>query len=119
MEWRIHRTTSIVAELLQTNRPIAGVQDVLDLMTDPGNDGARHLLLHRGQLADEFFNLRSGLLGEILQKFVTYGMKLAILGDFSQHPSRSFRDFVRECNRGHQIYFLPESRTALESLTRN
>ena len=32
-----------------------------------------------------FFNLRTGLAGEIMQKFVNYHLRLVIIGDLSGH----------------------------------
>lgn len=45
----------------------------------------------------EFFRLRSGLAGEITQKFVNYRSKLAVIGDISEKAAESvaLRDFVR------------------------
>lgn len=58
----------------------------------------------------EFFRLRSGLAGEITQKIVNYRAKLAVIGDISDKTTESvaLRDFVRECNRGNSIFFLPD-----------
>lgn len=57
---------------------------------------------------DDFFRLRTGVAGAFLQKFVTYGVRVAILGDISRHleASSALRDFVYESNRGRQIWFV-------------
>ena len=34
-------------------------------------------------------NLRTGVAGEMLQKFINYGVKLAILGDVSDYAAAS------------------------------
>ena len=54
------------------------------------------------------FDLRSGVAGEIAQKFVNYRLKLAIVGDLIDHLARSeaLRAFVRESNRGRQLWFV-------------
>jgi hypothetical protein len=41
--------------------------------------GAEGLLLSEEDLGPEFFRLRSGLAGELLQKFVNYHMRVAIV----------------------------------------
>lgn len=57
-------------------------------------------------LDDAFFRLGSGLAGAVTQKFVNYRMRLAIVGDLSPHlDSKPLRDFVRESNRGRQLWF--------------
>jgi hypothetical protein len=83
---------------------IVTAQDALDLMADPALEGARRIILKRENIAPEFFDLSTRIAGEILQKFVTYQMKLAIVGDFSD-LSQTFADFAYESNRGSQIFF--------------
>lgn len=67
-------------------------------------------------LEDEFFQLRTGIAGAILQKFATYRMRLAIIGDISRYveDSSALRDFVYESNRGDQVWFVKD-RAELES----
>ncbi len=42
-------------------------------------DGASRLLLTEAELAPAFFDLKSGLAGEVMQKFVNYHMRVAIV----------------------------------------
>jgi hypothetical protein len=60
-------------------------------------------------LSPDFFQLRSGLAGAVVQKFVNYGLRLAVIGDVSAQiaASTAFRDFVVEANRGQHLWFLP------------
>ena len=68
-------------------------------------------------LPAEFFQLSSGVAGAIVQKFVNYRMRLIVLGDVSAHEaaSTSFRDWVREANRGRELRFVPDQ-AALDCL---
>ena len=77
------------------------VQDTLDLMANLDTQGARSIILHERNLIEDFFDLRSGFAGEILQKFSTYRMKLAIIGEFDKYISKSLRAFIVESNRGN------------------
>jgi hypothetical protein len=52
----------------------------------------------------------------VLQKFVTYGMKVAIAGDFSGDISQSLRSFIAESNRGGQVSFMPDEVSAAQRL---
>jgi len=70
--------------------------------------------LHR-----DFFDLKTGLAGEILQKFSNYRVKLAIVGDFEEVKSKSLRDFIRESNRGRTVNFVNSVEEAVERLTNN
>src|SRR5690606_40055151 len=94
------------AEVQSTELRISDVHEALDLMGDLYYQGFDMIILQRQQLAPEFFDLKSKLAGEILQKFSNYRMRLAILGDFDTESSGSFRDFVRESNQGKQVQFV-------------
>ena len=52
----------------------------------------------------------------MIQKFVNYGIRLVILGDVARHVAESdaLRDFIRETNRGTQVWFLSD-RAELEA----
>ncbi|MEB5993419.1 DUF4180 domain-containing protein [Serratia ureilytica] len=55
-----------------------------------------------------FFQLRSGIAGAVLQKFINYRLRVALLGDITPWlaQSNALQDFVREANRGEQVWFL-------------
>ncbi len=54
--------------------------------------------------------------GDILQKFVNYGIKLAIFGDFSKYTSKPLKDFIYECNQGKDVFFAKDETEAVEML---
>ncbi len=68
------------------------------------------------RLAPDFFRLRTRLAGEVAQKFVNYGVRLAVVGDISRWTadSKPLRDFVTEANRGQALWFV-EDLAELES----
>ncbi|MDD3967026.1 MAG: DUF4180 domain-containing protein [Candidatus Marinimicrobia bacterium] len=115
----IHRIYDIpVAVPEEVDKPFATVQDILDLMADVHYRGARKIILRKDQLVPAFYDLKSGLAGEILQKFSNYYMQLAIVGNFSSLRSKALQDFIRECNRGKQVFFAENSDEAVKFLTR-
>jgi hypothetical protein len=83
-------------------------RDALDLIGEAMSSGAELVLIPVERLAEEFFHLKTGLAGQIMQKFVLYRRRLVILGDISGSvaQSRALRDFVYETNRGNQVWFL-------------
>jgi hypothetical protein len=81
---------------------IASVQDFLDLMADCPSPT---LVLRREDLDGAFFELKSGLAGEILQKVSNYRRRLIVLGDFVGLEGRALGDFIRESNRTGQVVF--------------
>jgi hypothetical protein len=62
------------------------------------------------QLGDDFFELRTGRAGAVTQKFVDYQMGLAVVGDISVRTaaSASLADWVRESNRGKNLWFVDD-----------
>jgi hypothetical protein len=97
---------------------IEDVQSALDLMaTVRFETGCDRMVIGKSLICEDFFNLKTRLAGDILQKFVNYQVKLAIAGDFSQYSSQSLQDFMRECNKGKDIFFLPDEQTAIEKLS--
>ncbi|MBM7868771.1 hypothetical protein JOC70_000240 [Clostridium pascui] len=75
------------------------------------------VILNKSAICGEFFDLKTRLAGEILQKFINYYMKVAIVGDFSMYSSKSLRDFIYESNKGKHIFFLPSEKEAIKKLS--
>ncbi len=95
---------------------IKSEQEALDIMANAGYQGATAIILPAENLSADFFDLKTGLAGDILQKFSNYRMKLAIIGSFEGYKSRSLAAFIRESNRGNLIFFVPDKDTALAYL---
>ena len=85
-----------IAEIISDKIIISETQDALDLMADAGWRGAEGLMLNAENFTPSFFDLKTGIAGDILQKFSTYNMRLAIIGDFSAVKSKSLNDFIFE-----------------------
>lgn len=99
---------------------ITDVQSALDLTATVSYEtGCNRIILDKSNVTEEFFDLKTKLAGEVLQKFITYHIKIAIIGDFSMYKSNSLRDFIYESNRGKDIFFLPDKKTAIERLSAN
>jgi len=106
-----------IAEVLQDSVKNADTDDILQLMVDAGyTHSVRSMIIHAESLPPEFFDLKTGIAGEILQKFSNYRMKLAIVGDFSEIKSKSLRDFIRESNDRKIISFVSSVKDALSNL---
>jgi hypothetical protein len=107
-----------VAEVISDSVVIKTTQDALDLMADCGYQGADRIIIHERNLNPEFFDLKTKLAGDILQKFSTYRTRLAIIGTFSKYPSRSLRDFIYESNKSGQILFLENEEEAIDRIVK-
>jgi hypothetical protein len=87
---------------------IDGRQDALDVIGEGLGIGATLIAIPVVRLGAAFFDLRSGLAGEIAQVAVNYHQRLAVVGDIAEHLARSnaLRDWVTECNRGNDLWFV-------------
>ncbi|MBA8944893.1 MULTISPECIES: DUF4180 domain-containing protein [Streptomyces] len=94
---------------------VSGGDTALDLIGDAMGCRADVVAVPVERLADEFFALSSGVAGDVVQKFVNYRIRLAVVGDIGDRVAASdaLRDFVREANRGRQVCFVAD-RTELE-----
>ncbi|MCS0602607.1 DUF4180 domain-containing protein [Streptomyces sp. LP11] len=90
--------------------PLDGERAALDLIGDAMGHDAQLVALPVRRVADDFFRLRSGVAGAAVQKFATYRLRLAVIGDISRHVAESaaLRDFVYESNQGAQLWFLTD-----------
>ncbi|TMV49083.1 DUF4180 domain-containing protein [Paenibacillus mesophilus] len=108
---------SKVAVIESSDIVIRDVQEALDLMASVKyNDDCHKILIHKSNLTEDFFELKTRLAGEILQKYTNYHVKIAIVGDFDGYDSKSLKDFIYECNKGKQVFFLKEKEDALRAL---
>ena len=80
-------------------------------------DHCQGIAVNKEAILEDFFKLSTGMAGEILQKFVNYSMKIAIIGDFSKYTSKPLRDFMYECNQGNAVFFVSDEQTAISKLT--
>ncbi len=115
---RIIENNIDIADVNSNEILINDVQSALDLIaTISYETGCDRIILNKSAVCEDFFHLSTKLAGEILQKFITYKMKLAIIGDFSYYSSKSLRDFIYECNHGKDIFFYSDKKQAVEKLS--
>jgi hypothetical protein len=103
-----------IAEFNIDNTTLTTAQQFLQMMMDSGADA---VIVHKENIDESFFDLRSGLAGEMLQKVVNYRLRLAIVGDFSNYESKSLKAFINESNRSNTIVFVSTVEEALNRLS--
>lgn len=104
MEFKLHSENGIdIVELIDKNYVIKNSQDFLDLIS---NAPSKNIAIYKENIAEEFFDLKTGLAGEILQKTSNYGLRMGIIGNFSRYSSKSFRDFIYKSNKTGQVIFV-------------
>ncbi len=113
-------TTKIIGGVAVIESREAIIKDAasaIDLMmTVKYETGCDKIALNKEALIPEFFILSKQIAGEVLEKFITYQMRLAIYGDFSKYTSKPLKDFIYESNRGKDIFFVESQELALRRL---
>jgi hypothetical protein len=107
-----------IGEVTSDGLIIETAEDGLDLLGNLYYQGFDSIVIHEENIAPTFFDLKTGIAGEILQKFSNYRMRLAIIGDFEKYPGKSIRDFIYESNKGGRVNFLGSVGEALERLSK-
>ncbi|MEV5026839.1 DUF4180 domain-containing protein [Paenibacillus sp. LPE1-1-1.1] len=96
---------------------IHDVQGALDLMASVRyHEDCYKIAINKSNITEDFFELKTRLAGDILQKYTNYRVKLAVIGDFDVYDSESLKDFIFECNKGNQVFFLKDLPSALQAL---
>lgn len=103
-----------IAEVTSGEILIKNTDDGLDLLGNLYYQGFDRIILHEKDITPDFFNLKTGIAGEILQKFSTYRVRLAIVGEFSSYKSKSLNDFIYESNKGRHIIFVSSTAEAIK-----
>ena len=106
----------VIAELNDANILIRNAEDATDLIGDIGSSGCSRIIIPEENMHPDFFDLRNGIAGEILQKFSNYRFKVAVTGKFERFQKKSTRDFIRESNRGNLVCFVEDVETAIAVL---
>src|SRR5690606_40192883 len=115
MEIKTHQfNNKTIAEIISDEIVLSSVDEALDLIGNLGYQGFDKIILHEKNIHPAFFDLKTKLAGEILQKFAQYQMALAIVGDFSKFSSKSLNDFIVEkIGRAH-VNFVNTLSAAIE-----
>jgi hypothetical protein len=105
-----------IAELTDENFVISQAQDILDIFGNLMFEDCDRLIIHERSLHTDFFDLKTRLAGDILQKFSNYRVKLAIVGDFAKYNSKSLQDFITESNKSNTVFFTDTIENAIQKL---
>jgi len=96
---------------------IKNLSDFLDFIGNARYSGTASILINPGHLTDDFFDLKTGLAGEYLQKISNYAMRAAIILSESHLEQPRFREMVYEANKsGRSIAYFFDKKEAKEWL---
>ena len=96
---------------------LAGERQALELVAACLENGTDRLMLHAGNLTDDFYRLRTGVAGDILQKFSTYRIRVAAVLTPERVGQGRFYEMALEANRGSKFHVFYDREAAEGWLT--
>lgn len=113
----IQKINAQIAVITDDKSCITDTDRALSLVMDARyQTDVNRFIVSKELFCDDFFILSNGLAGEILQKFVNYHIKIAIVGDFSMYTSKALHDFIVESNQGNNVFFVSSQEEAIKKL---
>lgn len=103
-------------ECLAGEKRIENEQDALELVAICGENDTNRLMFHGENLSDNFFQLKTGLAGSILQKFANYHLKAVAVISPEQVNQGRFKEMAIEANRGNLFRIYSDRKEAEEWL---
>lgn len=95
----VERSSDKYVYLNTSGKQLQTEEDALDLLSICAENRINLLLIQGERLSDDFYNLRTGAAGAILQKLANYNIKAAVVIDADSTKGR-FKEFLTEINRG-------------------
>lgn len=106
-----------IAEITSEHIIITTAEDGLDLLGSMYYQAFDGVILYEKNLSPDFFDLKTGMAGELLQKFTNYRVLLTIVGDFNKYSSQNLKDFIYESNKGGKISFVYSLEEAIKKFS--
>ncbi|HAD79796.1 DUF4180 domain-containing protein [Empedobacter falsenii] len=103
-----------IVEITRNGIFLTNTEDAMQLMMDCKYEHqAYKAIFYQENITPDFFELKTKLADEMLQKFTQYGFEIAIVGDFRVYESKSLNDFIFESNKAGKFIFVATKDEAL------
>lgn len=79
---------------------ISSENDVLEIISACFENNTKSIVINGDLLSEDFYNLKTKLLGTALQKFINYNIKVAFIVKKERELSDRFKELVLEINKG-------------------
>lgn len=93
---------------------LSSEKDAIELVSACISNDTGSLLLHERSVSPDFFNLRTGLAGAVLNKFQIYNIKIALIIQNMGLLEGRFGEMVMESNKGNEFRVYDSVQTATE-----
>ncbi|HHE40889.1 MAG TPA: DUF4180 domain-containing protein [Candidatus Cloacimonetes bacterium] len=96
---------------------ISSEQDAVDLIGLCGYHQTNNLLMYTNNVDKSFFDLKSTLAGAVLQKYMNYYMRVALVLPSNIEHNKRFSEMALETNKGNHFRLFKTREEAVEWLT--
>lgn len=104
MNYRVvNKNNNKYIEFVSDLRKLSSEQDVLDYISKCMENDVYTIILHSNVLSEDFFNLKTGLAGMALQKFINYNVKVAVIIEDEEKLNERFKEMIMEANKGNHF----------------
>lgn len=104
-----------IAEIQSDEELVSSVEKGGDLLAELYYQGFDKIILSVHHLSPQFFDLKTGFAGELLQKFANFRMQLVIVGDVTPFSNDRFEEFIGESNKSNQVNFAKDLKEVMEA----
>jgi hypothetical protein len=91
-----------ITKIKNIENTLTSASDVVELYL---NTNSETIVIDQSELPQNFFDLKTKIAGDILQKISNYNKRLVILISFSSTTSNSLHDFIYESNKTGKVVF--------------
>ncbi|MFN8714795.1 MAG: DUF4180 domain-containing protein [Bacteroidota bacterium] len=117
MKIEIHKTNGVeIAEIIADELLITSTEDGSDLAGSVYFQGYNKVIIYEKNIIPAFFDLKTGIAGEVLQKFSNFRIRLAVVGNWSLHTNVRIQEFISESNKFGHINFAETKEEAVRRL---
>lgn len=104
MDYRIvNKNDKRYIEYTSNGKKISSEEDVLDIIGSCMEHRCNYVMLHYEVFSEDFFNLRTGLAGIMLQKLINYNIRAAAIIANEEKIKGRFGEMVFEVNKGNDF----------------
>jgi predicted nucleotidyltransferase len=99
----INKNNNKYIEFASDLRKLSSEQDIVDCISICMENDVYTIILHSNILSEDFFNLKTGLAGMALQKFINYNVKVAVIIKEVEKLNERFKEMIMEANKGNHF----------------
>lgn len=103
MNYLIMELNKKYIELLSADSPLNTENDALDLIALCWEHGVNSVMIHYEALSEDFFNLKTKVAGNFIQKLINYSIRAVSIIPQDVVQNDRFKEMVLETNKGNHF----------------